>query len=85
MNKLFFMMGLIILSQATMMPNRPDAIRCGADHSCCDGAIYFAHGVGDSKVSHYCQIYSDEVRCVTFNELGNYQSGRGHYDSRRGC
>ena len=76
---------LIFLSQASMFPNRPDAIRCGADHSCCDGAIYFAHGLGPNQDNFYCQVFAGENRCVQFEADGRYKGGWGHYDSRRGC
>lgn len=85
MIKLYFVAVLIYLSQATMFPNRPVAIRCGGDNSCCEGAMYFAHSVGSNIVSAYCQVYSDEDRCVIFDQKGNFVSSRGHYDSRRGC
>lgn len=68
-----------------MASNRPDAIRCGADNSCCDGAIYIAHNLINSQHAVYRQIFSGEDRYVIFNQDGSYQSSGGHYDSRKGC
>ena len=81
--KKLLVMTLIILIQTNMIKKKPDAIRCGADNSCCPGAIYFIHAASDS--SQYRQIFSGEDRGVFFNRDGGYSEGFGHYDSRKGC
>jgi hypothetical protein len=78
-------MVFIVFLKASMLKNRPDAIRCGGDNGCCDGAIYFAHSLSNTKLSYYFQIYQGENRYVVFNPDGSYNSGLGHYDSRKGC
>ncbi len=78
-------MTLVYLSNTLMASNRPDAIRCGADNSCCDGAIYIAHSVHNSRAVAYWQIYNGDNRYVVFNQDGSYHSSSGHYDSRKGC
>lgn len=83
--KLLLITLLAVATHNAFVAGFPDAIRCGADNSCCDGAMYFPHGLSDKKGAWYCQVYSGEDRCVIFNADGSYSSGRGHYDSRRGC
>ena len=76
---------LIGITQTTFVPNRPDAIRCGGDNTCCDGAMFFPHGLSESKGSMYCQVFSYKDRCVIFHSNGSFNYGRGDYDTRKGC
>lgn len=82
---LLLLISFFAITICTFIPNKPDAIRCGDDNSCSKGAIYFAHIVSETNTSYYCQVCSGEDRCVLFNSDGTYQSGRGHYESRKGC
>lgn len=86
MQKIFCLtIALIWLTQANIVPNYPDAIRCGADTSYNRNSIFFLHAVDSVNISAYCQIISIDHRCVLFNADGSYRAGTGQYDSRRGC
>ena len=49
---------LITLGEAQLLKNYPDAIRCGGDNTCCDGAIYMAHSLWGGTNIGYAQVYA---------------------------
>lgn len=46
------------------MKNIPDALRCGADNSCCDDALFIAHPIRAGRGAFYTQIWAGENRFV---------------------
>jgi hypothetical protein len=52
MRKLLLAMVFIVFVKASMFENRPDALRCGGDNGCCEGAIYVAHMVFQTQKPH---------------------------------
>lgn len=82
MNKQLFLLTLVIFIHASMLEDRPSAIRCGPGN---DGSIFWAHSATTTENSFYFQIWEKDYRVVAFKPDGTYHNGSGLSSARSGC